>query len=87
MQKKMTMLVHFNQINVNAIENASGIFVGTNTQLGWDTHNKSNVAMGHISGDYNRLYHNINILQDGDFMDTYISDRDIMIDNRKTYSS
>jgi hypothetical protein len=85
--KNLNLLVHFDQINVNAIDSASGIFVGTNTQLGWESIGKSNVALGHVSGDFNRLHHNMNIIYDNDFLDTYINDRDVIVDNRRNYGS
>jgi hypothetical protein len=84
---KLNLLVHFDQINVNAIENAAGIFIGTNTQLSWESNSKSNLALGRISGKFNRLHHNVNVVYDNDFLDTYINDRDVIVDNRKTYGS
>ncbi|UFJ41542.1 hypothetical protein LOK74_03135 [Brevibacillus humidisoli] len=82
MREQKAQLVQFDQINVNVIESASGIFVGTNYQCGWGSHNTSNSAFGQVSGDQNLVYHNINVLYDNDGIDTPIDDRDLIIEKR-----
>lgn len=64
-------VVQFNQIQVNGMETNAGIFVGTNSQSGWSTHNKTNYSMG-VSGDHNLVYRNINVIYDNDGIDTPI---------------
>lgn len=72
--------IEFDNINVNAIETTSGIFVGTNTQLGWGAHSKSNHGFGSITGQFNFAIKAINIVMDDDVIDTPIDDRDVVID-------
>lgn len=67
-------------INVQTMQRQSGIFIGEeNNAIGWSTHGKENNVIGGISGQYNLLFHNISILNDPDFIDTPIDDRDINI--------
>jgi hypothetical protein len=78
-KSKTSFLVHFDQINVNAMETNSGVFVGTNTQSGWSSHNKTNTNISGISGDFNKVESNINVIYDNDGVDTPIDDRDIIL--------
>ncbi|MFF2447884.1 hypothetical protein ACFVSW_12365 [Neobacillus sp. NPDC058068] len=67
-------------INVQTMQRQSGIFIGEeNNAIGWSTHGKENNVIGGISGQSNLLFHNISILNDPDFIDTPIDDRDINI--------
>jgi hypothetical protein len=72
---------HFTgDINVHTMQKQSGIFIGErNIAIGWSTHGKENSVIGNISGQSNLLFHNISILNDPDFIDTPIDDRDINI--------
>jgi hypothetical protein len=72
---------HFiGDINVQTMQRQSGIFIGEeNNAIGWSTHGKENSVIGRISGQSNLLYQNISILNDPDFIDTPIDDRDINI--------
>lgn len=70
--------VRLNNINVNAIETASGVFVGTNTQWGWQSHSKANSGLGTVTGDFNLTMRILNLVDDKDLIDTPIDDRDIM---------
>ncbi|MFD1425864.1 hypothetical protein JOD24_002072 [Kroppenstedtia sanguinis] len=70
-------LVQFGDVSVTAITNASGVFVGTNTQYGWASHEKENEAFGLIFGDWNGVYSNINLLFDSDLIDAPIQDSDL----------
>lgn len=81
-QSKTNLLVHFDQIMVNLLEKNSGIFIGTNLQYGWNSHNKTNASVNNILGDYNNLYENINVVYDNDFMDMPIEDRGVIIDKK-----
>jgi hypothetical protein len=74
-----TLVVHFDKIMVNSISTSAGIFVGTNSQYGWSSHNKENANICGISGDSNEFVNNVNILHDDDLIDTPIDDRDLMI--------
>lgn len=67
-------------INVQNMQRQSGIFIGEqNHATGWSTHGKENSVIGRISGQSNLLFQNISILDDQDFIDTPIDDRDINI--------
>ncbi|MFJ5717632.1 hypothetical protein [Neobacillus sp. NPDC093127] len=67
-------------INVQTMQRQSGIFIGEeNNAIGWSTHGKENNVIGGISGQSNLLFQNISILNDPDFIDTPIDDRDINI--------
>jgi hypothetical protein len=64
--------IQFDTINVNLIEKSSGIFIGKNRQCNWSSYNKSNLALGSISGRNNLVKHNLNIVMDNDTIDTHI---------------
>jgi hypothetical protein len=64
-------VVQFNQIQVNGMETNAGIFVGTNTQSRWSSHNKTNQSIS-VSGDQNVTSRNINVIYDNDGIDTPI---------------
>jgi hypothetical protein len=67
-------------INIQTMQRQSGVFIGErNNAVGWSTHGKENNVIGNISGQSNLLFHNISILNDPDFIDTPIDDRDINI--------
>ncbi|OIK10420.1 hypothetical protein BIV60_21490 [Bacillus sp. MUM 116] len=72
---------HFaGDINVQTMQRQSGIFIGErNNAVGWSAHGKENSVIGNISGKSNYLFHNISILNDPDFIDTPIDDRDINV--------
>jgi hypothetical protein len=75
--------IKFDNINVNAIESSAGIFVGTNTQLGWGAHSKHNTGFGSITGKFNLVVHTTNIIMDNDVIDTPIDDRDVILDQHQ----
>ncbi|MBO0962415.1 hypothetical protein J1P26_22185 [Neobacillus sp. MM2021_6] len=67
-------------INVQSMERQSGIFIGErNNAVGWSAHGKVNQVIGEIGGQSNLLYQNVSILNDPDYIDTPIDDRDINI--------
>ncbi|MDN4526707.1 hypothetical protein [Fictibacillus fluitans] len=70
MGKSSKMNVLFNSINVNVIAANSGIFVGSNTQLYWNSVNKLNSGAGNVLGSGNFSTGNINVLYDNDLIDT-----------------
>ena len=72
---------HFTgDINVQTMQRQCGIFIGErNNAIGWSAHGKENNVIGKISGESNLLINNISILNDPDFIDTPIDDRDINI--------
>lgn len=69
--------IELGNINVNRIDSASGIFVGTNTQWGWSSHGKRVSGFGSVTGMLNRLSANIGVVYDNDLIDTPIDDRDV----------
>lgn len=65
-------------INVQSMNRQSGIFIGErNIATGWSAHGKTNNVIGEVGGHSNLLYQNVSILNDPDFIDTPIDDRDI----------
>ncbi|MCM3570998.1 hypothetical protein [Neobacillus mesonae] len=67
-------------IHVQAMERQSGIFIGErNSAVGWSAHGKANNVIGEIGGESNLIYENVLILNDPDYIDTPIDDRDINI--------
>ncbi len=67
-------------ITVQTILRQSGIFIGEqNNAIGWGSHGKENNVIGKISGTSNFFYQNTLILDDPDFIDTPIDDRDLNI--------
>lgn len=75
-------LVQFDKIVVNTIEVNSGIFVGTNLQYSWSSHNKVNASFAAVSGERNEVARNVNIIYDNDMIDTPIDDRDVILNGR-----
>ncbi|MEW9699903.1 hypothetical protein [Paenibacillus sp. SI8] len=72
-------LIQFDSIHVNAISDASGIFIGTNTQINWSTSGKDNSGLGSVSGENNRVEHNINAVYDNDVIDAPYTKGDFII--------
>ncbi|WP_058303357.1 hypothetical protein [Gorillibacterium timonense] len=70
--------IELGNINVNRIDSASGIFVGTNAQWGWSSHGKSISGFGSVTGMLNRLSANVSVVYDNDLIDTPIDDRDVL---------
>lgn len=65
-------------IHVQSMNRQSGIFIGErNKAVGWSAHEKSNNIIGNVGGRSNLLCQNVFILEDPDFIDAPIDDRDI----------
>ncbi|MFS0644362.1 hypothetical protein [Siminovitchia sp. 179-K 8D1 HS] len=65
-------------IHVQSMNRQSGIFIGEqNKAIGWNAHGKANNVIGSVGGRSNLLCQNVFILEDPDFIDTPIDDRDI----------
>jgi hypothetical protein len=64
--------VYFNSLNLNRVDTASGVFIGTNIANGWRSSKKSNEGFGHASGCL--IYKTINMVFDDDNIDTVIYD-------------
>ncbi|MFZ0370207.1 MAG: hypothetical protein WAM07_11505 [Halobacillus sp.] len=79
------MKVHFDCINVNQIKMSSGIFVGSNSQNNWSSHQKENSALGTIVGNGNVVHQNINVIHDEDMVDMPIKEETIKKSNGKGY--
>jgi hypothetical protein len=77
-------LVHFDRIMVNSIGTSAGVFIGTNLQYGWSSHNKSNSNISDISGTGNTFTRNVNVICDNDLIDTPIDDRDVFLSGNRT---
>ncbi|SDN31705.1 hypothetical protein SAMN04487897_102485 [Paenibacillus sp. yr247] len=72
-------LIQFDSIHVNAIADASGIFIGTNTQVYWSTSGKGNSGLGEVRGDNNCVLNNINTVYDNDIIDAPYTKGDLII--------
>ena len=69
-------MIDLNNIMVNAIQNASGIFVGTNQQSGWSSHHKTNQGFGAVTGARNIFEQLTPVIYDNDQVDTPIHTQD-----------
>lgn len=67
--------INFNKIDALSLNTNSSISIGENSQMGWDSHGKSNVANGTFFGDSNTSG-NVNIVVDNDLVDSPINDQD-----------
>lgn len=74
-----TPLIQFDAIHVNAIGDASGIFIGTNSQVHWSSSAKVNMGLGEVSGEYNYVFSNINTVHDNDIIDAPYTKGDLII--------
>ncbi|TXK82540.1 hypothetical protein [Paenibacillus sp. N3.4] len=72
-------LIQFDSIHVTAISDASGIFIGTNTQIYWSTSGKQNSGLGSVSGANNYVLNNINTVYDNDIIDAPYTKGDLII--------
>jgi hypothetical protein len=70
------MNIIFNKIDVNTIDTASGIFIGTNHAHGWSSHNKNNSGLGTANNTV--ISGNLNMVHDNDIVDSPIDDRDVI---------
>lgn len=65
-------IVTFNSILVNSVYTNSGIFVGTNSQVNWNSNNHNKSGFGSVLGARNVVSHAFNIFMDNDVIDTPI---------------
>ncbi|MDQ0253587.1 hypothetical protein J2S74_000959 [Evansella vedderi] len=72
----MALAINFAAVNINAQSNSTGLFVGSNNQVGWDGHQKFSYGSGQFLG-INGSANNINIVADTDVIDAPINDQDI----------
>ncbi|WAH35266.1 hypothetical protein [Alicyclobacillus dauci] len=77
-QKKepSTQIIGFDKINVNSMQQNSGVFVGQSNINGQDTHEKENVGYGSVYGTNNRSLGNVSVVHDPDLVDGVIHDQD-----------
>ena len=67
--KKSSTTVIFKSLNVNVIEDASGVFIGDNTQWNFSSHLKQNYGFGAVHGEKNSVNNPYNIVYDPDEVD------------------
>lgn len=65
------LVVKIEEIQVNTLENYSGIFVGETSASGWSSSCKLSTFFK-VRGDQNIMIHNQNVGFDSDLTDTYI---------------
>jgi hypothetical protein len=77
-QKKepSTQIIGFDKINVNAMRQNSGVYVGQSNLNGQDSHSKQNTGYGSLYGKDNTSVGNVNIVHDPDLIDGVINDQD-----------
>lgn len=63
------MNVQFDSIKIQQISGNSGVFVGSNLQINWNSQTKVNNALGTVIGSNNILQSNINVVYDNDLID------------------
>lgn len=80
-------LIHFNEVNVNALNRNCSIAIGENDQTNWTSHNKNNYGNGILSGK-NLAGRNLNIIRDDDVIDAPIASHGTTstIENAMPYS-
>lgn len=76
-RKRMKTRVMVNQISVNSIDTASGIFVGTNYANNWSSHRKSNYGFGSLS--HSQASNNYSQVIDNDLVDTPINSQSYLL--------
>ncbi|WP_274362171.1 hypothetical protein [Paenibacillus thermotolerans] len=64
--------VIFNKLNVNLVEDGSGIFIGANQAIGWSSIGKTNEGFGSLTNA--SLSRSVNVVYDSDVIDTKIDD-------------
>jgi hypothetical protein len=69
-------VISFDKINVNSMQQNSGVFVGQSNLNGLDQHQKQNGAYGTTVGGSNVSVGNCNIVYDPDVIDGVINDQD-----------
>ena len=75
--------VQFNNLNLNLIDNSSGVFIGNNTANGWRSVMSINQGFGTAGGCI--ISDSINIVFDNDVVDTIIEDSEHhLCDNYQT---
>ena len=68
--EKNNQVISFNNITVYTLTGGAGIFVGSNVQLNWSSRSHENIGLGKVTGDYNLIHQNVNIVSDDDIVDT-----------------
>ncbi|WP_442599901.1 hypothetical protein [Neobacillus sp. D3-1R] len=74
-KKTVKHRVTVNQICVNNIDTASGIFIGTNYANNWSSHRKSNHGFGTVSNSL--ICYNQSFVIDNDLVDTPINNNSV----------
>lgn len=69
----MDQEINLEKLQIQLIDNTSGVFCGKNLQVSWQSVSKYNMGSGIVGGDYNTLPHNMTCLNDSDIMDSNIN--------------
>jgi hypothetical protein len=64
-------------VNVNAMVQNAGLFIGKGTVNGMEAHEKDNYGTGNTYGENNLAMNNLNLNHDPDLIDATINDQDI----------
>ncbi|MEO3943999.1 hypothetical protein [Gorillibacterium sp. CAU 1737] len=73
----MATSISFNSIVINSINTTSGIFIGDNQMIGWDSHSKRFNGVGKLVGQYNVILNPYVLVNNNSLFDTPISDNDL----------
>ncbi|WP_438431881.1 hypothetical protein [Gorillibacterium sp. sgz500922] len=77
----MAQSINFNSIVTNSFNTNSGIFIGENNMVGWDSHSKRMGGLGAIYGQYNFIPNPYVLVNNNSVFDTMINDNDINTTN------
>ncbi|GAE24858.1 hypothetical protein JCM9140_818 [Halalkalibacter wakoensis JCM 9140] len=69
--------VNFANLNINNVQDGSGIYSGSNIANGWTTIHKENSGFGSVSNAI--IVNNLSYVYDNDFIDSPIDDRDVYL--------
>lgn len=79
-RRKLVNQIYLNQISINSIETASGVFIGMNHANNWSSYRKNNYGFGSVINS--SVSHNISYVIDNDTVDTPIYNCPTVITNR-----
>lgn len=77
----MATSINFNSIVTNAMNTNSGVFIGDNNMVGWDSHSKRLNGVGGVFGQYNLIPNPYVLINNNSLFDTMINDNDLNTNN------
>lgn len=77
----MAVSINFNSVVVNTLHTNTGVFMGENTQWGWNAHSKRVNGNGCVYGQYNVVLSPYGLVNNNSVLDTPINDNELNINN------